>query len=213
MQWTAEQAAVLAERSAELLVAAAAGSGKTAVLVERVVQAAVGEGGAAVPLDQLVAVTFTNAAAAELRARVHAALALRLEHAARQDGRTQLLRDQLEALPRAGISTIHGLCGQVLRRYGHLSGLSAQRQLDEPEARLILHDLASALLDTRLGTPGDPLRSVALAWGGAEGTGPADPSHGGKGLRQPLLALYEFTRGLVDPTAWAPAASGAGSAA
>lgn len=202
MAWTPQQEAVLAERAAELLVAAAAGSGKTAVLVERVVRAASGEGGAVVPLDQLVAVTFTNAAAAELRARVHNALAQRLEQAQQQGRGTQLLRDQLEALPRAGIGTIHSLCGQILRRYGHLGGISAQRQLDEPEAQLIRHDLASALLDARLGAPGDPLRDVALAWGGVEGAGPADPSWGGKGLRQPLLALHEFARGLIDPAAW-----------
>lgn len=203
LRWTPEQLAVLTEHQAELLVSAAAGSGKTAVLVERVVRAALGTDSAeAYPLEQLVAVTFTRAAAAELRARVHQALADRLSAAHTAGAATGLLRDQLEALPRAGIDTIHGLCGQILRRFGHLRGLSAARQLDEQEASLILHDLVTALIDHRLGVPGDLLREAALAWGGSEGVGPADATQRGKGLRRMLLALHSFIRGLVDAPAW-----------
>jgi ATP-dependent helicase/nuclease subunit A len=203
--WTEEQRAVLEEKSAELLVSAAAGSGKTAVLVERVVRAALGDGGLPpVQLDRLVAVTFTRAAAAELRAKVHAALAQRLLTRQAQGGAAGALREQLAALPRTQISTIHGLCAEILRRYGHTRGLPPARQLAGQEAALILHQLAGSLLDERLGREGDALREAALAWGGVEGAGPDDLSagRGARGLREPLLGLHEFMRSLVDPQSW-----------
>ena len=216
MHWTRDQQEAFSERRAELAVSAAAGSGKTAVLIERVCRAALGivrgpdgrditDPAQRVSLDRLLAVTFTNAAAAEMRERLQRALAKAAEDASGDAGLTAVVREQLAALPRAQISTIHSFCGEVVRRYGHLRGISHGRILDGDEATLLRHDLATRYLDEQLG-PEAPqeLRALALSWGGADGIGSDDLSrvrYSG-GLRQVLLSLLDFRRALPDPDYW-----------
>ena len=81
VKWTEEQQKVIDVRNKDVLVSAAAGSGKTAVLVERILSlvCAKGEGDAPIDVDQLLVVTFTNAAAAEMRERIGLALTKQLE--------------------------------------------------------------------------------------------------------------------------------------
>ncbi|MBN2083000.1 UvrD-helicase domain-containing protein [bacterium] len=215
-RWTPEQLAAITERQAEVLVSAAAGSGKTAVLIERVRRLALGQftnaagaeaydTGRAIPLTRLLVVTFTNAAAAELRARLATALATELDRPAGTGADPQLVREQLASLPRAQISTFHGFCGEIVRRYGHLRGLEYNRILDEDEARLIRHDLATRFLDRQLARPDDPrLTRLAMAWGGSDGVGPDDLSRARRasGLRRLLLEVLEFRRAQPDPEAW-----------
>ena len=100
--WTPEQLEAISEHRAEIVVSAAAGSGKTAVLIERVLRAALGvDGRDGVPLDRMLVATFTRAAAAELRTRLHAELLRELNR--RRDSGMPIgtVRDQLAALPRA----------------------------------------------------------------------------------------------------------------
>ena len=103
-KWTQQQQTAIEDRGHSLIVCAAAGSGKTAVLVERIVRL-VREG---CPIDRMLVVTFTNAAAAEMRLRIGEALG----KAAREE---PALGEQLMALPRASISTLHRFCGNLLR--------------------------------------------------------------------------------------------------
>ena len=103
-QWTEQQRQAIEARNSTLLISAAAGSGKTAVLVERIV-ALLREGAS---LDRMLIVTFTRAAAAEMRQRLHR----RLCQEAAQD---PAWAAQLDLLPQAQISTIHGFCQTVLR--------------------------------------------------------------------------------------------------
>ncbi len=111
MAWTKEQQAAIDSRGQTLLLSAAAGSGKTAVLVERIIQRLLDP---AHPLDitDLLVVTFTKAAAAEMRERVAAALGQALR--SRSDG---LAERQLALMPSASISTLHSFCQDVIRRY------------------------------------------------------------------------------------------------
>lgn len=111
MAWTKEQQAAIDSRGQTLLLSAAAGSGKTAVLVERIIQRLLDP---AHPLDitELLVVTFTKAAAAEMRERVAAALGAALSSSG--DGRAER---QLALLPSASISTLHSFCKDVIRRY------------------------------------------------------------------------------------------------
>ena len=112
MGWTPAQRAAIEDRGGTLLVSAAAGSGKTAVLVERAVQL-ICDAHAPVSADRLLIVTFTRAAAQELRARI----AVRLtEEMAKRPGDAWLRRQKL-LLGRADIGTIDAFCMQLLKRY------------------------------------------------------------------------------------------------
>ena len=102
-KWTDQQRDAIADRGHSLIVCAAAGSGKTAVLVERIVQL-VREG---CPIENMLVVTFTNAAAGEMRQRIGEALG----RAAREE---PALGEQVMALSRASISTLHRFCGCLL---------------------------------------------------------------------------------------------------
>ena len=125
--WTREQLDAITDRGHSLIVCAAAGSGKTAVLVERIVQL-ICEG---CPVDNMLVVTFTNAAASEMRQRIGDALG----KAAAQN---PALSDQLMALPRASISTLHRFCGNLLREHFHALGIDpAFRIADEQECGVL----------------------------------------------------------------------------
>src|SRR5699024_9520429 len=116
--WTDEQWKAITTRNTNMLVAAAAGSGKTAVLVERIIHRLVAENDP-LHVDRLLVVTFTNAAAAEMRKRIGVALESKLA-----DEPNHLhLRRQLSLLNQASISTLHAFCIDVLRHYYHKIGL------------------------------------------------------------------------------------------
>src|SRR5690348_10036666 len=117
VKWTKEQLAGIETTGHSLLVSAAAGSGKTAVLAERCAYL-VCDAPDKCDVDELLVVTFTKAAAAEMRVRIEAALRKRLEKS--EDPR---LSKQLMLLDRAQISTLHGFCTTVLRQYFHVLGL------------------------------------------------------------------------------------------
>jgi len=125
--WTQQQQDAIADRGHSLIVCAAAGSGKTAVLVERIVQL-VCEG---CPVDEMLVVTFTNAAAGEMRQRIGEALSR-----AAQD-RPELAA-QVMALSRASISTLHRFCGNLLREHFEALGIDpAFRIGDEQECGVL----------------------------------------------------------------------------
>ncbi|MCB1187305.1 UvrD-helicase domain-containing protein [bacterium] len=209
--WTDDQLQAITVRDRELAVGAAAGSGKTAVLIERVVRAALGRGPDGplepVALDRMLIVTFTRAAAAELRARLHAALADELARKRTAGEDTAQIRSQLALLPAARISTIHSFCSTLIRSYGHATGSSLSRLLNEDETKLARHELAGELLDGLLAQDDDfgaQMRELALAWGGSEGVGSEDISGGERGssLRRSVLRLADFLRSLEDPQHW-----------
>ena len=104
-QWTSEQRQCIEARGGTLLVSAAAGSGKTSVLVERIVRR-ITDPADGTDVDRLLVVTFTKAAAAEMKQRLSAELS-RLIAERPEDLR---LQRQLMLLPRANISTVHGFC-------------------------------------------------------------------------------------------------------
>ncbi|MDQ3024164.1 MAG: UvrD-helicase domain-containing protein, partial [bacterium] len=197
----------------ELVVSAAAGSGKTEVLVQRVLDGALIHG---IPLDRMLIVTFTRSAAAELRERIRRGLNSSIDagtasrHAEAHDTGTgarasaAMIRLQLAALERAQISTIHSFCLNVVSRFGYLHGLSAARILPDDEARLLRHEVCGELVLLRLSDPPPELHDAALAWGGPDGVGLDDLSgaRSSRGLRDLVLRLHDFRRSLPDPRAW-----------
>ena len=109
-KWTPDQQTAIDDRGGALLVSAAAGSGKTAVLTERVLRRLTDENDP-VDIDRLLLVTFTNAAAAEMRERIGAALGA----AVAANPRDTRLRRQLFLVHRAKITTVHALCLSLAR--------------------------------------------------------------------------------------------------
>ena len=126
MRWTKDQAGAIEAPGTNLLVAAAAGSGKTSVLVERVSRLV--EEGANV--DEMLIVTFTRAASADMREKLRRRFS---ERAAQGDARA---REQAERLESASISTLHSFCTSVLRQNFEAAGVDPQfRVLDDAEDR------------------------------------------------------------------------------
>ena len=143
---TKQQQAVVDDRGGTLLVSAAAGSGKTRVLVERLLDRVEREG---LDVDSFLVITYTKAAAAELRSRIVEELSDRLA-AHPEDGH---LRRQSTLVYKAQISTVHAFCAQLLREQGHLLDLNPDfRLLDESEAGLLMLDTLTDVLERRYET-------------------------------------------------------------
>jgi ATP-dependent helicase/nuclease subunit A len=162
-----EQQLAAVEAGGEVFVSAGAGTGKTAVLVERVVRAVCDRG---LDVDSILVITYTRRAAGELRTRIRAALAER--------GRHDLARE----LDGAWISTIHGFCARLLRAYPLAAGLDPRfRELDEAQAAVLRSEaFGEALAEFCAGD--DPQRLELLA------------TYGSDRLRRMLTSVYETLR-------------------
>ncbi|MFR3031264.1 MAG: UvrD-helicase domain-containing protein [Blautia sp.] len=143
VNWTPEQRQVIQLRDRNILVSAAAGSGKTAVLVERILQMITDER-RPVDIDRLLIMTFTRAAAGEMRIRLEQALSQKLE----QDPGNEYLQRQSTLLHNAQITTIDGFCSYLIRNYFHTIGLDpGYRTVDEGELKLLRMDVAREVLE------------------------------------------------------------------
>ena len=114
INYTKSQQQVIDTRKTNLLVSASAGSGKTRVLVDRVIKRVTEEG---VGIDQLLIVTFTKAAAKEMKERIRKSLEKEINHAAGE--KRQRLMTQLSLLPVANISTLDAFCQQLIEHFYH----------------------------------------------------------------------------------------------
>jgi ATP-dependent helicase/nuclease subunit A len=162
-----EQQLAAIDAAGEVFVSAGAGTGKTAVLVERVVRAVCDRG---LDVDSILVITFTNAAAAELRTRIRSALVAR--------ERPDLARE----LDGAWISTIHSFCGRLLQTYPFSAGVDPRfRTLDASHSAVLRSEAFRDALTGFIG-PGNPDRLRLLATYGAEG------------LRKMLTNVYETLR-------------------
>jgi ATP-dependent helicase/nuclease subunit A len=165
-----QQAAVAA--TGEVFVSAGAGTGKTAVLVERFVRAVCERG---LDVDSILVITYTRRAAGELRTRIRAALAER--------GRQDLARE----LDGAWISTIHGFCLRLLKAYPFAAGLDPRfRELDDAQGAVIRGEAFRSALE-EFCRDGDPDRLRLLA------------TYGADALRRMLTGVYETLRSAGRP--------------
>ncbi len=141
--WTDEQLRAINMRDRSVLLSAAAGSGKTAVLTERTIRALTDKDN---PLDlsRMLAVTFTRAAAREMRERIGAALAEKIK----EDPTNKRLARQMRLLPTAKISTIDSFCGDIVRHHAAAAGVSeGYRTADQQETDLIRIALMEGLIE------------------------------------------------------------------
>lgn len=189
--WTHEQWLAIAERDSHLLVAAAAGSGKTAVLVERIIRR-ISEGSEPIDVDRLLVATFTKAAADEMRGRIREALERRLEE---QPGHEHLRR-QLAFIHRASITTLHSFCMEVIQRHYQLAGLYPNFRIgNETETELIRREVMEALFESHYtdSEPDSDFWRLVDAYSGERSDEP---------LYRLVEQLYEYSRSHPWPEAW-----------
>src|SRR5690625_3382223 len=151
MKWTPEQEAAIYTTGKDVLVSAAAGSGKTAVLVERIIQKVLNKENP-LNIDSLLVVTFTNAAAQEMRYRV----GLALENALQTEPHSHHLQKQLSLLQRASISTLHSFCMEIVREHAYLLEIDpAFRIANDLEADLLKQEVIDELFEEKYGAKKD----------------------------------------------------------
>ncbi|MGE4215300.1 MAG: UvrD-helicase domain-containing protein, partial [Anaerotignaceae bacterium] len=132
-KWTDEQYRAITERNADILVAAAAGSGKTAVLVERIIRLICDEE-TAVDIDKLLVLTFTKAAASQMRERIGKTISAKIK----ENPENEHLKRQMTLLNRAQITTIDSFCLRVVKEnYMYINIDPAFRTADEKECDIM----------------------------------------------------------------------------
>ena len=140
---TPQQEQAVYNRGGKLLVSAAAGSGKTKVLVDRLMTYLTDDHDPA-NLDDFLIITYTKAAATELRGKIAAKLSQRIA----EEPENKHLQKQMQRLFLATISTVHGFCGDILREYAYRLDIPVDfRVADENECREIRDQVLNDLLD------------------------------------------------------------------
>lgn len=189
VSWTTEQQQVIDLRNRNILVSAAAGSGKTAVLVERIVKI-ITDKNHPVDIDHLLIVTFTNAAAAEMRERIGNAIEKALDE---QPEDEHLLR-QLTLIHNAQITTIDSFCLYVVRNHFHEIDLEPNFRIgDEGELKLLREDVLGKVLEQNYEEPSEAFSDFVEGYA----SGRTDAA-----LNEMILQLYEFSRSYPWPEKW-----------
>ncbi|EKP94024.1 UvrD-helicase domain-containing protein [Thermaerobacter subterraneus] len=188
-RWTDAQLQAICLRGRNLLVSAAAGSGKTSVLVERILRRLL-DPASPVEIDRLLVVTFTEAAAAEMKERIRN----RLEQALAEHPGDARLRRQLALLGRASISTVHSFCLRITRQYFYRLGLDpATRVAGEHEAQLLRFEVLDEVFERRYAQAAPDFLALVEAYGGGRGD---------ESLRKLVLDLYDSAYARPWPEAW-----------
>lgn len=189
--WTDDQWKAISTYEQNLLIAAAAGSGKTAVLVERIIRRISAETDP-IDVDRLLVATFTKAAADEMRQRIREALELKLT----EQPDSQHIRRQLALIHRASITTLHSFCLDVVRRYFQMVQIDPGFRIgNETEMELMRHDALAEVFEHYYATSEDDSDFWRLidAYSGER----SDDA-----LFQLVLQLYDFSRSHPWPEHW-----------
>ncbi|MCP8615539.1 helicase-exonuclease AddAB subunit AddA [Salirhabdus salicampi] len=192
MKWTKEQERAIYTEGTDVLVAAAAGSGKTAVLVERIIQKLLKKENP-LNIDELLVVTFTNAAAQEMRHRIGAAL----ESALKEHPSSAHLKKQLSLLQRASISTLHSFCMEVIRKYSYQLDIDPHfRIADDVEADLIRQEVLEELFEEWYGKEGEEQEQFFAI------VDRFSSDRSDMEVEELLLKLYDFAMQNPSPEQW-----------
>lgn len=189
MKWTERQQKAISERNKTLLVAAAAGSGKTAVLVERIKELIITD---RVPVESLLVVTFTNAAAAEMKEKITRSLIRELEEGGGDD--PAFLRLQLNQLYKANISTFHSFALEVIRRYFYILPIEPGfRICDEAESILLKAESMEELFERKFQEEDSVFLDFLNRYAGGKTEA---------GVKAMIDKAYTAVMSIPDPFAW-----------
>ena len=185
INWTKEQLDVIASIDNNTLVSASAGSGKTAVMLERIMRLiSGGDGRAPIPLRRIMISTFNESVAAELKNKINAALFKLIESGS---GDRDFLRMQIEDLPLADISTLHAFCGMLIRsNFEYLDIQPSYSIVDEDEKNALFSKAMQTVLKKYIGG-GDYVADVLVDYFGGE-----------KSFEKTLAKTYSFLEAQLD---------------
>ena len=186
-KWTTEQMQAIKLKGANILVSAAAGSGKTSVLVERIVNKIINDG---VDIDKILVVTFTNAAASEMRQRLMDAIYKKIDENPNDDN----LQRQLMLINKANISTIHSFCLNVIRNNFFEIGISNNfRVADSTEIEIMKQEVIEDIFDNEYESQNEDFTKILEKY--------ATYNDDAK-LKELILRIYEFIQSDPFPDKW-----------
>ena len=192
VKWTTDQESVIGLRNRDMLVSAAAGSGKTAVLIERIFSR-ITDPDDPVNVDDMLVVTFTESAAAQMKQRIRT----RLEEEVRSGApaTAERARDQLIRLPQAQISTIHGFCSTVIRDWFNVIDLEPDFRVlaDEGERKMMETEALTAMLEEEYAAAEPGFIEAAHVYGG---------SRDDAVMMELIRSLREVAMSFPDPAGW-----------
>ena len=187
MDFTNEQKDAIYKKGSNILVAAAAGSGKTAVLVERIIQKILKDG---IDIDKLLVVTFTNAAASEMRERVLDAIYKKLE----EEPENPNLQKQLNLIGRSNICTIHSFCLDVIKNNFFKLDISPNFRIGaEEEISLMKQEVLENLFEKKYEEENEDFLKLVEAY--AE-------YRGDEKLQDLVMRIYSFASSAAFPEEW-----------
>ena len=187
--WTEEQQKVISLRDRNILVSAAAGSGKTAVLVQRILSKIM-DIERPVDIDRLLIMTFTRAAAGEMKERISAAIDQMLY----DNPDNEHLQRQASLIHNAQITTIDGFCAYIIRNYFHMIDLDpGYRTAEEGELKLLREDVMKEVLEAAYARKGEKFLSLVECYA----TGKTDDE-----IRDMIYKLYDASMSHPFPEEW-----------
>lgn len=189
MQWTEAQAHTIESRGKNILVSAAAGSGKTAVLIERIKQLILQD---KVDVDRFLITTFTNAASQEMRERLEQAIRKEMDQ---PDADRAFLKRQLDLMYKANIGTFHNFALEVMHRYFYLTELEPGFVIgDEIQVSIVKKESVDALFETRFEEDFDRFKAFLRKYSGDRNE---------NRLKDNMIGLYDELRSVPDYFRWA----------
>lgn len=188
VKWTDSQKKAIEYHQSSVIVSAAAGSGKTAVLVERIIRMLNNT-----DIDRLLVVTFTQAAASQMRENIASALEKKIRSDISQEEKN-LYQRQLLLLPGANISTLHSFCSRIIKENFEKAGLSPDYSLAEPDrSTLLLSQTVEQLLEAEYEEGSESFLDFAKNYTSYKND---------NALPEMILSLYKFSRSVPHPGKW-----------
>ncbi|MBR1539768.1 MAG: helicase-exonuclease AddAB subunit AddA [Clostridia bacterium] len=187
MEFTSEQKDAIYKKGSNILVAAAAGSGKTAVLVERIIQKILKDG---IDIDKLLVVTFTNAAASEMRERVLDAIYKKLD----EEPDNMNLQRQVNLIARANICTIHSFCLDVIKNNFFKIDVSPNFRIGaDEEITLMKQEVLENLFEQKYDEEDKDFLKLVEAY---------SEYRGDENLQDLVMRIYSFASSAAFPKDW-----------
>lgn len=185
--WTSEQQRVIDHKNGNLLVAAAAGSGKTAVLVERIIKIILSK---KADIDKLLVVTFTNAAASEMRERISDAISKELD----KNPENTHLQNQVILLNKASINTIHSFCLEVIKSNFHKININPSFRIgDTTECKILKQEAIEEVFEKFYEEGTKDFFNLVNCYG---------TKRGDEALQEIIINIYDFCMSSVNPIKW-----------
>ena len=192
MEWSKAQKKTIELRDKNILVSAAAGSGKTAVLIERIKQLVIND---RVDLDRFLITTFTNAASLEMKERLETAIRDELQSCGKDKEKRVFLKKQLELLPRASIGTFHNFALEIMKQYFYLTDLEPGFKIgDDVQVFILKNESADELFEDRFENDFEKFKEFLKKYSGDRNE---------RRIKANIISIYDELRSIPHYLKWA----------